>query len=109
MMNKIVDLLKSKSDSVQLEDLQIGNVTFTWANSSLFPNFDIRISLPAGKRSIFDANLIKYYNGGLLFEGYEKIEKEELNKTTRIMEKKTYYRIKISNNLKYLNDVYNNK
>jgi hypothetical protein len=104
-----VDLIKSNMIVFCWKIYRLVNVTFTWANSSLFPNFDIGRSLPAGKRSIFDANLIKYYNGGLLFEGYEKIEKEELNKTTRIMEKKTYYRIKISNNLKYLNDVYNNK
>jgi hypothetical protein len=108
-MKDLVNLIIIKNDSAQLEDLQIGNVTFTWANSSLFPNFDIGRSLPAGKRSIFDANLIKYYNGGLLFEGYEKVIEKKYDKMQNAEIEKTYYRIKISNNLKYLNDVYNNK
>jgi len=104
-LNNIITTMKIKNDSVIMNDLVVGNVTFTLANSPLFPKWDIKKTLPSGKRSIFDANLIKYYNGGFLLNNISRVKEETLNMATGKKEEKTYYKV-IIEGTEYLEDVY---
>lgn len=104
-LKDIIAIIKLKQDSVKMDDLVIGSVTFTLANSSLFPEWDIKKPLPSGKRSIFDAHLIKYYNGGQLIKDVTKIKEENIDVNKGIREEKVYYKVIIGGTL-YLNKVY---
>ncbi len=108
-LQKIVREINVKKDSISMDDLVFDKVTFTLGNSSIFPEFDINKPLPAGKRSIFDAHLIKYYNGGQLIKGIIEENNGSEEKKSIDNKKNVQYKIILDENITYLKDVYNNK
>ena len=99
-LNQIINKLKAdKNVKLEMKDFTIGNYTFTLGNNTTyFPSYDLKITVPDGKYSFLVAALIKMYNGGSIIESLtEHVEKEVNNETGDIVDVK-YLKINIDTN-----------
>jgi len=106
-LNQIKSQIIGKEELLEFYDFTVGSTTFSIANSSFFPEWDVKKTLTDSNKSFLDANLINMFNGGHIIQEIQEIKEIIIDEITGKPNEISKFKIIVNTNANYLNDVYN--